>query len=190
MISPGPDFVIVLKQSFKNGRTSALYTSFGIACGILVHVLYCIVGVGYLLTNNQSIYNLFKIIGGLYLSYIGFKSILKQNYPMTNFNISQVTRNDKLYESFMLGLITNIFNPKATLFFLSLFALVIDVDTSINTQIFYGLWMSFITGLWFVLVSFFFTSDFSKIFISKYALLIDKIMGVVLVYISIKLILL
>jgi len=48
--------------------------------------------------------------------------------------------------------------------------------------------MTIITGLWFCIVSILFTTKVSKIFISKYALLIDKIMGVLLVIISIKII--
>ena len=90
---------------------------------------------------------------------------------------------------YFLRFITNVFNPKATLFFLSMFSLVIEFSTPVSIKIFYGLWMSIITCLWFCLVSFLFTSKFSEIFVSKYAQIIDKIMGMVLMVISIKLIL-
>ena len=90
---------------------------------------------------------------------------------------------------FYLGFITNVFNPKATLFFLALFTTIIDCNTPVIIQIFYGLWMSLITMLWFVLVSLFFTNSLTEIFIRKYSLLINKIMGVVLIFISIKLLL-
>ena len=51
VISPGPDFALITRQSFLYGRTSSIYTSLGIASGILVHVSYCIVGLNFLLTN-------------------------------------------------------------------------------------------------------------------------------------------
>ena len=89
---------------------------------------------------------------------------------------------------FYLGFITNILNPKATLFFLSLFTVIISQLTPIKIKIFYGLWMSLITGIWFCLISLFFTSKISKIFIKKYATLINKIMGIVLIIISVRMV--
>ena len=94
-----------------------------------------------------------------------------------------------IWNEFLLGFITNVFNPKATLFFLSLFTVVIDVNTPIFVKIFYGFWMSSITGLWFLFVSFIFTSSLSKIFISRFSGLIDKIMGFILIIISVKILL-
>ncbi len=188
VISPGPDFAIVSKQSFSHGRTSAIFTSLGIASGILVHVMFCLIGIGYLLTVNSFLFNIFKYIGAFYLCYIGFK-------PFINSSISQFDKDEKeklkksLYQSFVLGFITNVFNPKATIFFLSLFTLVINVDTPIFIKLLYGAWMSVITGFWFCLVSLFFTSEYSKIFIRKYSILIDKIMGIILIIISIRLLL-
>ena len=117
---------------------------------------------------------------------IVFKNNLRVNYNTKNHLLDKQSLINK--KSFILGFATNVLNPKATLFFLSLFSILIDETTPLSVQIFYGFWMVITTGLWFCLVSIFFTSNFSKIFISKYTILIDKIMGIVLVYISIKLI--
>ena len=83
-------------------------------------------------------------------------------------NISNYFKNP-----FFIGLVTNLLNPKATLFFISLFALVIDVNTSVYLQVFYGIWMSVITGLWFCLVSLLISSYYLKIFINKYSILVN-----------------
>lgn len=189
VISPGPDFIVVIKQCNFHGRKSALITSFGIALGILVHVSYCIIGIGLLIANNYYLMNSIKIIGAIYLFYIGVCSLYSSNkLNKVHFNFKYhdaiVNRN-----SFFLGLVTNLFNPKATLFFLSIFSLLINNSTPIIIKSFYGIWMSFVTGFWFCLVSLFFTSKFSQIFISKYSLIIDKIMGIILIAISTKLIL-
>ena len=61
VISPGPDFALITRQSFLYGRTPSIYTSLGIASGILVHVSYCIVGLNFLLTNNDLIKVKFKL---------------------------------------------------------------------------------------------------------------------------------
>ena len=75
VISPGPDFIVVVKQCNNNGRKSAFMTSLGISMGILVHVIYCIVGIAYLISNTPHLFNFIKIIASSYLFYIGFLSI-------------------------------------------------------------------------------------------------------------------
>ena len=189
VISPGPDFIIVIKQSLKKGRKSAILTSIGIATGILVHVLYSLVGVSYLIKSNLFLFNILKFTGALYLGYIGFKSFYqKNNFIKENDKSSNISEN-KISNSFFLGFITNVLNPKATLFFLSLFTVIIDINTSIFVKIFYGFWMSSITGLWFLFVSFVFTSALSEVFIRRFSGLIDKMMGFILIIISVKILL-
>ena len=191
VISPGPDFSIVIKQSIVNGRKHAIITSLGIACGIMIHMFYCIIGFAVIISSNLIVFNIIKIIGAIYLLYIGVKTLFikKDNY-VDNENNNNIQNNNHFYKSsFIQGFITNVFNPKATLFFLSLFSLFIKVDTPMIFQLFYAVWMTLVTGLWFCLVSMIFTNKISKIFISKYAVLFDKIMGMLLVFISIKLVL-
>jgi len=188
VMSPGPDFTVVLKQSFSNGRLSAIFTSLGIAVGILLHVLFCIFGIAYIITTTPLLFKIFKFIGVMYLFYIGFKSFFNSSYNNTIYD-NMIVNREAYYKSFLLGFITNVFNPKATMFFLSLFTLIIDASTPIIIKISYGAWMSIITGAWFCLVSILFTSSFSKIFIRKYSTLIDKIMGIILMFISIRILL-
>jgi len=189
VISPGPDFIVVLKQCNSKGRKSAFLTSLGIACGIIVHAFYCIVGIGYLISQTPFLYSIVKTLGASYLFYIGFVSLYYSYNKNKKLTIKESLPNRIDIESFYLGFITNVFNPKATLFFLSVFSLLIEQTTPLPIKIFYGIWMSIITGIWFCIVSFLFTNKFSKIFISKYTQIIDKIMGILLMVISIKLIL-
>tara|TARA_B110000438_G_C15797202_1_gene643389 strand:+ start:89 stop:721 length:633 start_codon:yes stop_codon:yes gene_type:complete len=186
VISPGPDFTVVTKQSFLYGRKMAIFTSIGIGCGILIHMLYCIIGFGVLLASNQVLYNLLKYIGAFYLLYIGistFKSTKSQIKKTTNAGQYGIKK------SFILGFVTNVFNPKATLFFLSLFAIAINNSTPIFIQIFYGIWMWIVTTIWFVIISIFFTTSLVDIFVKKYSNIINKVMGLILIFISIKLVL-
>ena len=183
VVSPGPDFAIVVNQSTKYGRKSGILASIGIAFGIIGHVFYCIIGVGFLISQNIFIFNIIKIVGAIYLCYLGVNSFKKTETTHIENTVSNYFKNP-----FFIGLVTNLLNPKATLFFISLFALVIDINTSIYLQIFYGIWMSVITGLWFCLVSLLISSYYLKIFINKYSVLVDRIMGIILILISMKII--
>ena len=75
VISPGPDFFLIVRQSFLYGRTKSILTSLGIASGILVHTLYCSLGLSFIL-SYEPVYNALKILCAIYLFYLGIKSIL------------------------------------------------------------------------------------------------------------------
>tara|TARA_Y100000389_G_scaffold205139_1_gene263953 strand:- start:19526 stop:19855 length:330 start_codon:yes stop_codon:yes gene_type:complete len=92
----------------------------------------------------------------------------------------------KLRSPFLIGFLTNLLNPKAILFFISFFTVIISQLTPLYIKIIYGIWMVFCTGIWFCIVSIFFTSNYSKNFLKKYSIIISKIMGVILLLISIK----
>ena len=184
VISPGPDFALITRQSFLHGRKSSIYTSLGIASGILVHVFYCIVGLNFLLINNNILFYI-RIVCAIYLFYLGIKSILSQNIN-SNYKIK---REYSIVEispivAYRDGFITNTLNVKATFFFLSLY---VYLDTTfIAVRIFYGLWMSIVTGLWFILLSIILTSQKIKENTYNYQFYINKLMGIVLIYLAIK----
>ena len=77
VISPGPDFALIVRQTVKFNRKVAIISSIGIAFGILIHITYCILGVGYLLSSNEVLYKLFKYTCSLYLFYLGLQSFFQ-----------------------------------------------------------------------------------------------------------------
>jgi len=156
----------------------------GISIGILIHVLLCIFGLDYLFVNNTYIYNLIKYLCFFYLLFISI-TLIKSNSR----NNSLDNNIFKLKSPFLIGFLTNLLNPKAILFFISIFTVIISQLTPLYIKIIYGIWMVFCTGIWFCIVSIFFTSNYSKNFLNKYSIIISKIMGVILLLISIKVIL-
>ena len=185
VMSPGPDFIIIVRQSISSGRRSALMTSLGIGIGILMHITLCIFGLGMIIKESDLLFKVIQIIGSLYLAYLGVISIIsKDSSDNSNYN-DELHFNS--FQSFKLGFLTNILNPKATLFFLSLYTMIIANNTPFQFQILFGLWMSFATGLWFAFLSLILTnkSIFAKIeFISTK---IQRITGLILIIFSIKL---
>ena len=184
VISPGPDFALITRQSFLYGRTSSIYTSLGIASGILVHVSYCIVGLNFLLTNNDILFYI-RILCAIYLFYLGVKSLLSHNIKSNdNVKIECDIVEISPMVAYRDGFITNVLNVKATFFFLSLY---VYIDTAfIAIRVLYGLWMSIITGLWFILLSIILTSKKIKENTYNYQFYINKLMGIVLIYLAIK----
>lgn len=185
VVSPGPDFIIIVRQSISHGRRSALMTSLGIGIGILMHITLCIFGLGMIIKESDLLFKVIQIIGSLYLAYLGIISIKSKN------SSTESKYNDEFnfnaFESFKLGFLTNVLNPKATLFFLSLYVLIISNNTPFQFQILFGLWMSFATGLWFAFLSLILTN---KSIVSKIEFMstkIQRLTGLILIIFSIKL---
>ena len=70
VISPGPDFAMVLKQSITYGKKSSIYTSIGIGLGIGVHVIYTLLGIGLIISKSIILFTIIKFLGAGYLIYI------------------------------------------------------------------------------------------------------------------------
>ena len=80
----------------------------------------------------------------------------------------------------MLGFMTNLFNPKATMFFLAIFTTIVSIDTPLAVQSIYGLWITLTTAIWFSIVSFFFSHQKIRTKFVSHGYLFERLMGVVL----------
>ncbi len=177
--SPGPDFALVLRQSLGRSRREALWTSWGIGAGILLHVAGSLLGLGLLLRGSPALFNAVKIAGAGYLAWIGWQALRAR--PRTDDGAGTGTvPAASVRGAFATGLLTNALNPKATLFFVSLYALLVDPRTPKAVQAGYGLWMAVATGLWFSLVSVLFTRPAVRSRFLRFGHWIDRAMGVVL----------
>ena len=186
VMSPGPDFALIIKQTFFHGRKSSIITSLGIGTGILFHIIYCITGLGVVLSSSPYLFKLIKISGGLYLIFIGYKSLLaKATIDLKESGEKLETSN---INAFSTGLLTNILNPKATLFFLSLYTFIISEQPIIYIQIFYGAWMSLVTTLWFCCLSIILTNRLITKQIGGFLHVIQNITGIMLIAIGIQLV--
>ncbi len=188
--SPGPDFAIVLKHSISFGRRAAIITSIGIGVGILIHVAYSLLGIGILIKTTPLLFQAFSYVAAAYLLYLGWGSIRSPAPKISNNveveNVVQLITDTK---AFMVGFLTNGLNPKATLFFLSVFAVAVSVDTPNAVKLAYGLYLALATGTWFCVLSLFLSSKKVTQFIGKKGYWFDRVMGVVLILLAIKLVL-
>ncbi len=187
VMSPGPDFAMVTRNSLLYSRKSGIYTSVGLALGIMVHVTYCLLGIGLLISKSIILFNVIKYIGAGYLIYIGYKSIKAK--PIVVSEKENVVTEQKvlsLWNSVRIGFLTNVLNPKATLFFLALFTQIIDPATPKFFQIIFGMETIVATFAWFSIVSIFFSHHLIKIKIIKVQHHIERFTGVVLIALGIK----
>lgn len=184
--SPGPDFAIVMRQSLIFGRRFAILTSIGIGLAILVHVTYAVLGIGLLIRDTLWLFTTIKVAGAAYLLYIGWQAIRVKKAEVKDFKpVSQDTMTS--IKAFRQGFITNVLNPKATLFFLSLFTTIVSAETPMAIQALYGAWMSVMTGAWFVFLSLMLTQQKVRQFFANFGHWIDRVLGAFLIVMAILL---
>lgn len=192
VVSPGPDFAVVLKQGLQKGLAPAIWTSIGIACGILLHVAYSILGISLLIKTTPWLYQALLYIAAAYFIYIGvsaLRSMPSIDAPNVNVTPTSYESKGKWYAAFALGFLTNGLNPKATLFFLALFTAAIPADTQLHTQIFYGAYLALATGIWFCFLSYITNIKRIRESYQSHGYWFDRIMGAVLIIMAIILLL-
>jgi len=180
--SPGPDFALVMRQSLRYNRKVAIWTSLGIGVGILFHSLLAITGLLLLITSNELFSTILKIIGSFYLLYLGVNSILGSKGLG---NIEQENTNIDKFNGFLAGLITNVTNIKAILFFITVFSVVIGTGNTLYLLL-YGAYMALATFIWFSIISYVFTSEGFKNKFSSFLGLFEKVIGFVLILLSLQ----
>lgn len=185
VVSPGPDFIMITRNSLIYSRRSGIYSAIGLGLGILVHVTYSLVGIGLLISKSILIFNIIKFIGATYLIYIGYKSLISKSSRL-NLENTKHKKDLPAVSAIRIGFLTNVTNPKATLFFLSLFTVVINPDTPLAVKLFMGAEMSVVTFLWFILVAYLISHHLIKNRISKVHNFAEKFIGVILVGLGIK----
>lgn len=123
VMSPGPDFLIVTKTGLSRGFRIGMTTALGIGCGLLIHSIYCLLGVAYVIKNTPSLFMTMKLLGGIYLFYLGVKSLKSRGLIAES---SSPKEEGILSRGGLLtGFLTNILNVKVMLWFLVFFTVVI-----------------------------------------------------------------
>ena len=157
LTSPGPDTAIVLRQVSLHGRVEGIKAAIGIGLGIYVHCLLAINGISLIILSNDLYKLIISLIGGAYIFYLGMTMFVSNSQASTEIN------NNQSKNSFLNGLITNIFNIKAFLFFVSLFSIIIDNLNGIYFYI-YPIYFAAMSSIWFIFLSFVVTTSKNKTF--------------------------
>ena len=146
--SPGPDFVLVSQQTLSNGKKAGLMCSVGIALGLSIHIAYSAFGLAAVIANSSSALWAIKILGGGYLFYLGIKGLRSKPLGSTEVVETQAVKYSAK-KSIGVGFLCNALNPKAPIYFVSLFTVVISPDIPLYQIAIYGAWMMIIQLAWF-----------------------------------------
>nr|MBF0681517.1 LysE family transporter [Pseudomonas sp.] len=184
--SPGPDFAVVVRESVTSGQRNGSWTALGVGSGILLHVGYSLLGIGLIVSQSIVLFNLFKWLAAGYLLYLGIQA-LRARPAATDMSGMDRNRPQTRRKAFAVGFVTNGLNPKATLFFLSLFTVVINPHTPLLVQALYGVYLAFATALWFCLVAWLFSRARVRAGFARMGHWFDRVTGAVLIGLGVRL---
>lgn len=216
LVSPGPDFAIVVKLASQQCRSVALACAAGISVAILAHTLLSLTGVSLLIQSSHYAYLIVQLVGASYLGWMGIgalKSVLQSlnakrrshaalaqttapmtmnnqgftEAPIENQAIEQQGVNNKTPEAstlvltnqqgFLKGLYTNLLNPKALVFFMTLFSALVTPEVSQSTKLGLVLLLLILSLIWFSFLAIILTKDKIKQQLIRLTPLIDTLVG-------------
>ncbi len=197
-MSPGPAFILSVKTAMSYGRRPAIFTAIGLAIGVGFHVVIALTGMSLILSKSVIAYNIIKYAGAAYLIYIGINSLIKSYRAFKEKKDEQSSKalfvegdihsrqEISISKAFVQGLVTNVLNPKALVFFTAVLSQFLGADMTVSTKIFYGLISVGIEGVWFTFVAVVLTHPAIRQKFIKFIHWIDGVFGGLIVYLGVK----
>ena len=183
MVSPGPDMVLVLRNTLVGGRGAGLQTSVGILSGNLVHITYCILGIGLIISQSIVAFSTLKYAAAAYLIYLGITSFRS---GAKGLDTSDVKARWPKRTWFVQGFVNNLLNPNGTLFYLGVFTVVITPETSASTMLVLILSMMLVSTSFWLFFVYALDRQIIRDSIERFQRTVNRICGALLILLGIR----
>ncbi|MCH4246460.1 MAG: LysE family translocator [Acinetobacter populi] len=174
LLSPGPDFFLILRTSLTRSRICCFYLCLGIALGNAIYIALVFTGFKQFAQYPQ-LFSFIQFLGGCYLLYLSF-SIFKAStqHVIAERQHIDLQRQRNIFQYFLMGLLSSLLNPKNALFYASLISLL-GPNIRLPTQLFYALWMIAMVLSWDLLIAWLFQRPQVLEKFNRYLSIIEKI---------------
>jgi RhtB (resistance to homoserine/threonine) family protein len=183
LVSPGPDMILVVRNTLLAGRRAGLQTSLGILAGNLVHITYCVIGIGWIISQSILAFTVLKYAGAAYLIYLGITSFRSGARHLDTNSIKESPRS-RIW--FVQGFFNNLLNPKGTLFFLGVFTMVITPETSASATLVLVLTMMLMCALFWLFFVYTLDRPVVREVIERSQQIVNRIFGAALVLLGMR----
>jgi len=128
-----------MSRGIAQGAKAGIVSALGVSIGLLGHTVLAAFGLGALLMASELIFTVLKYLGASYLVYLGIRLIFRQS---SEFEIDKPTDNT-FKKLFLEGSLSNMSNPKVTIFYFAFLPQFISADISHPTYYLLALGISF-----------------------------------------------
>lgn len=122
-LTPGVDTIYILNRTISKGLKAGIYSSLRILSDVLFPVTLAVLGLSIILAESEPALSIVKYLGAAYLFYLGIMSLCTKKEIVKNLDAE---KKDSMLRVYISGVLTNVFNPKVTLFFLAFFPQFIE----------------------------------------------------------------
>ncbi|MFH1508892.1 MAG: LysE family transporter [bacterium] len=183
--TPGPLFVLIIRNSLVYSRKSGMWTAVGIAIGNAIHITYSVTGLALIISASPVAFNIIKFLGVGYLAYLGIKTFLIKVDAQKTDSTSEKHKDLIPFQAAKIGFLTNILSPKASLFFASIFATVMASGSPFWVVIFLWVAMPLNSFVMAFILSVFFTQKKVRNVYANYQPTVNKLLGTALIVLAI-----
>lgn len=177
LITPGPDFLLVSQTAISRSRSEAMWVVAGITVGVMFWAILALLGLNIIFEKFAVLKQILLVIGGIYLCWLGFQMLRSSLTSQTAVQTDPLNLPKTPWKFFLKGVLTNLSNPKAVIYFGSVFSVFLA-----NPALDHFHWLLFIivsveTLCWFLFVVFLFSLPKFKQAYQRAAKWIDGISG-------------
>lgn len=182
-MSPGPSLAMVAKHSLAGGRANGLATAWAHALGIGFYAFITITGLSVLLVQAPAVFKGITLLGALYLAYLGWNSLRSKGGVVEKLEKGEQA---SLKQAAKEGLMISLLSPKIMVFFTALFSQFVAMADSLSNQVVIVTTPLIVDGLWYSLITLLLSSPLFIEKIRAKALLIDRLTGIVLIGLAVR----
>jgi len=185
-ISPGPSFVFVARTSMAYSRVDGLFAAFGMGIGAVIFSTAVLFGLQAVLDSVPWLYFTLKLVGGLYLVYLAAYIWRGAKEPIVIPDIENRIRRS-VTKSFLLGLSTQLSNPKTAIVYGSIFAALLPHNLPPSATLTLPFLVFLVEAGWYCIVALALSSESSRAAYLQSKIHIDRVAGGVIGLLGIKL---
>jgi threonine/homoserine/homoserine lactone efflux protein len=136
VIVPGADMALVARNTLIGGRSAGLRTATGTLLGLGVHAGAALIGLSVVIAASATAFNAVRLVGAAYLVWLGLQTLWRaRNRPPGVIPDEPVTKSSPRHAPLVQGILTNVLNPKLSVFFLSFLPQFVDGSRPATPQI-------------------------------------------------------
>ncbi|MGI9273477.1 MAG: LysE family translocator [Endozoicomonas sp.] len=186
-VSPGPSLAAVMKSTLQGSRTHGLVTAVSHAAGIGLYAFLVAAGLAVVITETPWLFRLMTYAGAVYLGWLGFQSLTstttlegREGKSDSSMTIRKAARD---------GFLISFLNPKIAIFFLALFSQFVTPESTVITKLLMALLATLCDGIWYCLVAG--IAGHARIMpvLRRKATLINRLCGLLLVAVALRILL-
>lgn len=182
LLSPGPDFFLIMQAALRLPLRYAIVVCAGIATGNALYIALAVAGLESI-REMTVVMTSMKYLGGVYLLLVGISLLrtpFRKDDDSARKTVKTFLHRESLGGQFVVGLTSAVLNPKNIIFYLALFTVMVAPDTGLWMRILYGSWMIMVVFFWDVTVVLFFSGGMVKHRFGRSIFWIEKFSGTML----------